>query len=146
MIEASYPCYAAADKTQFVFQSVGPKGIVIKVIRFEHIGSIRWNVGFGDFKKGQIDITVISNNGDIVRILATVAEAILVFLSEYPDRIVEVKPVDEKRKRLYNLTFSRRREQVQEKVSITGLKGVFPEPYSPSEFYDSFEITANFEV
>ncbi len=141
MVENTYPYLISGKKTQATFQSLGPKGIVVKVIRFEYIKDNRWNLGFGDFKRGKIETSILTNNGDVVKVLATVAAATLAFLEEYPDRIVEIKPVDEKRKKLFNLVFSRRWEQILEKVTVIGLKGNERAIYSSHEFYDSFEIT-----
>lgn len=81
----------------------------------------------------------------MVKVLTTVAAATLAFLEEYPDCIVEIKPVDEKRKRLFNLLFSRRWEQILAKVTVIGLKGNERAIYSPHEFYDSFEIAVTFD-
>lgn len=141
MIENAYPYLTSGKKTQVAFQSLGPKGIVIKIIRFEHVKDNCWNLGFGDYKHGKIETSRLTNNGDVVKVLATVAAAILTFLEEYPDRIVQIMPIDEKRKRLFNLVFSRIWEQIQEKVRIIGLKENRRGDFSPGKFYDSFEIT-----
>lgn len=144
MIENAYPYLSSGKKTQVAFQSLGPKGIIIKIIRFEQVHGNRWNLGLGDFKQGKIETNKLTSNGDVVKVLATVAAATLAFLEEYPERIVEIKPVDEKRKRLFNLVFSRRWAQIREKISINGLKANERMIYSPHEFYDSFEITPYF--
>lgn len=141
MLKNAYPYLASGKMTQATFQSLGPKGIVIKVIRFEHVIDNRWNLGFGDFKRGKIETSRLSNNGDVVKVLATVAAATLAFLQEYPEGIVEIKPVDEKRKRLFNIIFSRKWEQIQGIVSVVGIIGNVREIYSHRKFYDSFEIS-----
>jgi hypothetical protein len=146
MIENAYNYYSSGNKTQFVFQSHGPKGKIVKVIRFEFANENRWNLGFGDFKRGKIETGELSNNGDMVKVLTTVALATLDFLEEYPDRIIEIRPIDEKRKKIFNLIFIRRWEQIQRKAGIIGIKGNDRERYSPNEFYDSFEITATFDL
>jgi hypothetical protein len=144
MIGEYYECYVSGKKTYFAFQSAGPRGVVIKIIRFTYIKENRWNLGFGDYKRGQIDSSSITNNGDVVKVMNTVARAIHVFFEEYPDRIIEIRPVDEKRKRLYNQIFSRKWIQIQDKFVVFGLKNKSAMPYSPFEFYDSFEIMPNF--
>jgi hypothetical protein len=146
MVENAYPYLASGKMTQATFQSLGPKGIIIKVIRFEYVKENRWNLGFGDFKRGQIETNKMTNNGDMAKVLATVAAATSAFLEEYPDRIVEIRPVDEKRKMLFNLVFSRRWEQIKEKAFVFGLKGNEREIYSPHQFYDSFEIATTFDL
>ena len=44
-----------------------------------------YNIGFGDqLPDGTLDDTIGSNNGDIVKVLATVIKVLTSFLSEFP--------------------------------------------------------------
>ncbi|MFN0033441.1 MAG: DUF6934 family protein [Saprospiraceae bacterium] len=117
-----------------------------KLVTFEQYGENKWNVGFGDFKRGIADDSAISNNGDVARVLNTVAQIIREFFMEHPDAIVEIKPIDEKRKRLYNLIFQRHFEEIASDFQIKGLREGALEEYSLNKFYDGFEISLIFET
>ncbi len=146
MIDNPYIFLSSRRSTWFVFESEGVMGKIPKLVTFEPYGENRWNVGFGDFKRGIADDSAISNNGDVSRVLNTIAQIIREFFTENPDAIVEIKPIDEKRKRLYNLVFQRHFEKIISDFQIKGLKGGFFETYSPNEFYDGFEIRVTFET
>jgi hypothetical protein len=70
-----YPYYTDADFFDFEFESHGPKGNIKKVARFLRIEHNLYNFGFGDLNKtnGDISDTIVSNNGDGAKVLATVA-------------------------------------------------------------------------
>jgi hypothetical protein len=52
-----------------------------------------------------------------------------------------IKPVDDKRKKLYNIVFRRHHETINESLLVTGLIGETAENYLPQTMYDSFEIS-----
>lgn len=141
MIDNPYLFFVSRKSTWFVFESEGVLGKIPKLVAFEPDQENRWNVGFGDLKRGVADDRAISNNGDIARVLNTVAKIIREFFAEHPNAILQIKPVDEKRKRLYNLIFQRHLEAVSLEFQIKGLREGAFEAYSPYEFYDSFEIS-----
>jgi len=57
----------------YMFKSVGTQGVVNKMIVFQKIAGTRYNLSFGDFKNGRIDDEVITNNGDLIKVISTVA-------------------------------------------------------------------------
>ena len=69
----------------YEFDSVGPKGIIKKVARFIEIGTNLYSFGFGDLNKntGEISDTIVSNNGDGDKVLATIASIIYDFTNFY---------------------------------------------------------------
>lgn len=52
-----------------------------KIIVFQKIGGTRYNLSFGDFKNGRIDGEVVTNNGDLVKVISTVAQSVYLFLN-----------------------------------------------------------------
>lgn len=91
--------------TRFAFQSESDKGKIVKIIEFYFLDNGKWNLGFGDWNKGTVDDKVVSNNQDTMKVIRTVANVTIAFFKEYPSSVVVIEPVDEKRKRFYNLIF-----------------------------------------
>lgn len=73
--------------TRYTFISKGKKGVIAKIVEFTRTSAINvLNLGFGDLlPDGSVDDTANSNNGDIVKVLATVISIIEDFTIEYPD-------------------------------------------------------------
>ncbi len=145
MITETYGYLFTKDKTQFVFQSEGTRGKIIKIVQFNLIGGQRWNLGFGDWKFGNIDDLVISNNQDAIKVVRTVAKITIDFFEQNPQCIIVINPIDEKRKRLYNFVFKRHFKDIVLIYEVIGLIGKKKENYNPEKFYDSFEIYLKFE-
>ena len=87
------PIYAievSEHKILYEFVSEGIHGTIEKVVQFEELDIKNWyNLGFGDkLKNNQFNDLSISNNGDSQKVLATVAQAVLLFTSECPDAII----------------------------------------------------------
>jgi hypothetical protein len=100
-----------------------------------------WNLAFGDLKDGDMDDSVISNNQDALKIMRTVANTIVEFFITYPESILYIKPVDEKRRKLYNYLFQKNFEEIDKLFIIRGINGKRSSSYLPIKFYDSFKIT-----
>ena len=124
----------------YMFKSVGTQGVVNKMIVFQKIAGTRYNLSFGDFKGGRIDDEVITNNGDLVKVISTVAQSVYLFFEHYPDASIEIEGVDDKRKRLYNTIFQRRRTEIDVYFEVKGWSDgefiVMQEEY----FYEKFII------
>jgi hypothetical protein len=84
MTHISYP-YKLAHPSRYSFISIGRKRIE-KVVDFVPLGIYNLtNMGFGDLSPdGSIDDKANSNNGDIVKVLATVVEILKHFTNQYP--------------------------------------------------------------
>ena len=145
MITDSYPYFATRNKTSFIFESTGKQGTIIKIIQFTLLDSGEWNLGFGDWNNGIIDDLTISNNHDLIRVIQTVAKATYVFFEEYPESVVIIKPVDERRKKLYNLVFQRHIQSIELAFNVMGIINDEKEPFLSKKMYDNFEITLKFE-
>ena len=97
-------------------------------------------------KDGNIDDLIISNNDDIFKVIKTVAKVVTVFFQAYPKSTVIIKPIDEKRKKLYNSVFRRHFKDIIIDFNILAIAENNKEAYSPQKNYDSFEITLKFEL
>jgi hypothetical protein len=145
MITESYPLLASKNNCRFFFESEGIQGKIVKIVLFTPMKDNRWNLGFGDWHKGEVDDLVVSNNQDIVKIMQTVVKAIYLFFEVYPQRIVVFKPVDEKRKKLYNFILKKHINKIEPYFQITGFINENAEFYNSEKFYDYFEIKLKFE-
>ena len=88
-----YELEADESFTTFEFVSKGIKGKILKVVQYRRIGlSNIYNLAFGDKDaiSGEMDDTIISNNGDSEKVLATVAASLYDFTDEHPDVLVYV--------------------------------------------------------
>ena len=88
MITDKYEYYVGEDYLSYEFTSEGNNGKILKVVQYSRlfIGSLQaYNIGFGDRITGSMKIndTVVSNNGDITKVLNTVASTIFDFSSYY---------------------------------------------------------------
>ena len=146
MITETYKYLSTSTKTQFIFQSEGIQGNTIKIVQFSLLSNGKWNLGFGDFKTGIIDDMVLSNNHDAIRVISTVAKITMEFFEQYPKSIVVIDPVDEKRKKLYNIVFKRHFKEIEANFQIIGYIEDKAEAYMPKFFYESFEISLKFEL
>lgn len=140
MIKEAYPYDEIEEDTLFVFQSEGPQGTVLKIIVFDFQGNDTWNLGFGDWNNGDVNDSVLTNNHDVMRVIRTVANVALEFFSRHPKCTIKIDPVDEKRKKLYNLVFQRHYKEIEPTFDLIGLNGGKMESYSTEKYYDYFEL------
>lgn len=140
MIKDRYPLESFQQNQAFLFNSIGTKGIVLKAIVFEYLEENRYNLAFGDYKNGQMDDEIVTNNNDLIKVMSTVAHSLYLFMETYPNALVEIDPVDEKRCRLYNTIFKRRHQEVQLLFDIYGINEYSKEPYNSIQYYQKFEI------
>lgn len=118
----------------FEFISEGPKGIIRKLIHFQETNEPNlYNLAFGDKNNdtGEIDDTVVSNNGDSEKVLATVVSALYVFFDKHPDTFVYATGSTTARTRLYRMGITKFYNEMIEDFYLFGQIG--------DEFYD-FEI------
>lgn len=102
MSQISYPYYRL-QSWRYVFVSDGKKKIQ-KIVDFVPLrqGNII-NLGFGDLSPdGSIDDKANSNNGDIIKVLATVIDILKDFTSFHPNAQVFFAGSTDERTRLYN--------------------------------------------
>ena len=110
----------AHDYSTFEFVSMGKKGDILKGIAFTEIESpYVYNLAFGDIdENGEIDDRSISDNGDRNKVLATVAFAVDIYLSKYPQRWVQFKGSTHERTRLYRMAVGLNFDELSTKYDI----------------------------
>ena len=84
----AYPIEYNKDKLKFCFVSIGLAGEIVKLVSYDYYHSSLWNLSFGDANDDQTDFddTVISDNGDMRKVMQTIFQTSLIFTDEYPNR------------------------------------------------------------
>lgn len=75
------------------FLGLGPKGRIKKLVQYTKNLKDFFNLGFGGGAEaaGEINDTVITNNGDSQKVLATVASTVYAFTDKHPDAWIYVQ-------------------------------------------------------
>ena len=110
--------------SDYEFESIGIKGIIKKVARFNIIETDIYNFGFGDLneKTGEISDTIISNNGDGDKVLGTVANIIYDFTDVFTGAAVFIQGTTDSRTRRYQMGISKYWEQIGQVFEVYGLR------------------------
>jgi len=143
-----YPRYQySSDKDLhiFVFSSIGRKGRIDKMIQYTQM-SVEgyYNLAFGDFNEeiGDIDDMVITNNGDSLKVLSTVASTVYAFTGKYPKAKIFATGSSESRTRLYRMGIANNLEELKEDFLVYGLrKDEIFEDFIVGEDYLGFLVT-----
>lgn len=137
-----YPYKTNPTFLDFEFNSDGPKGLIQKVARFTMVQEIPpiYNFGFGDLDQitGDINDTVVSNNGDGDKILATTAGIICDFVEYFPKAFVFIEGTSPSRTRRYQMGISKHWKEVKENLEIYGYKAGKWEQFQPGNNYQAF--------
>jgi hypothetical protein len=102
MMQAAYP-YRLIRPKRYIFISNGKRKIE-KIVDFVPLGVGNLiNIGFGDLSPdGSFDDKINSNNGDIVKVMATVIEILKHFTNEYPEAEIYFEGSTRERTKLYH--------------------------------------------
>jgi hypothetical protein len=109
MRDQRYKIEVTSTFMSYEFVSEGPKGDIIKMIKYTETGYENvYNLGFGDklVDNDDFDDEVITDNKDSVRILATVAATVFLFTEKYPNDYVAATGSTLSRTRLYRIGIS----------------------------------------
>jgi|ERR1051326_6316791 hypothetical protein len=137
-----YPLKAGRRLTTFEFISEGPKGKIPKLIQFTptNIEDI-FNLSFGDkHPEGELDDTIISNNGDSEKVLATVVAAVYAFTHKYKDKWVYASGSTRSRTRLYRIGIAKHLASAKKDFDIYGVTGEDWELFRKNQDYEAFLV------
>lgn len=122
MKEKFYPLEASDDYLFFWFESCSAGRTVPKIVEYEEIEAGTFNLAFGDIdSNGRLNDSVISNNGDMEKVLATVVQTALTFLEIYPERSVYFSGNSSARNRLYRAILNRDIESWSKIFEVEGI-------------------------
>ena len=116
--------YRSESSLQFYeFISEGPKGRITKWVQFRKAENREiYNLAFGDKKidADDIDDTVVTDNKDSQKVLATVAVTVLKFTEKFPDAWIFATGSTDSRTRLYQMCLSQNLEELEQYFYIFG--------------------------
>lgn len=143
MKKEKYKYSAEKELMYFEFFSVGPKGKIKKVIEFSETNvKAVYNLAFGDFdeKTQRISDSVVTNNGDSLKVLATVASSVYAFTSQRPNAWVFATGSTAVRTRLYRMGLTNNLAEVSQDFYVYGLKENQWEDFLIGEDYEAFLV------
>ena|ERR1017187_2232619 len=127
----------------FGFVSEGIKGKIPKLIKYTET-NIKgyYNLAFGDKDEttGDINDTVISNNGDPEKVLATVVATVYAFTANRENCYVYAKGSTKVRNRLYRMGITKYLGEIEIDFIIYGLANDAWEPFEKGTDYDAFLV------
>ncbi len=106
MKQDKYQLKSSKSLTVFEFISEGPKGRIKKIVQLSETNlKDFYNLGFGDKNEDseEIDDTIITNNGDSQKVLATVAATVYAFTEKNPNAWIYATGSTKVRTRLYRI-------------------------------------------
>jgi hypothetical protein len=126
----------------YTFISEGKQGKILKMVRFQEIDESMFNLGFGDFiqSTSQVDDKIVSNNGDMVKVLATVLEILDIFLNENPEVSVFITGSSPSRVRLYQIAITTNFSLLSKKYLISGFREDDWEDFQKNIPYEAFLV------
>jgi hypothetical protein len=143
MRDQQYELDTAKSFMSYEFISKGPKGKIIKLVKYtETMRKGFYNLGFGDKIENEDDYndTVISDNNDSVRVLATVAATVYLFTNHYPDAMIYAEGSNDARTRLYRIGISNNLDEIEKDFSVLGLLNDKWEFFKSNKNYSAFLI------
>ena len=120
-----YPYYTSNTYMDFEFESEGPKGKIVKIVRFslQNANGISYcNLGFGDLNKvtGVINDLAISDNKDRDKVLSTIGAIVMDFTEKFPDMIIYARGSTPARTRLYQMGIRSHYNDIESVLDVYG--------------------------
>jgi len=145
MEQEKYDIGRNENELTYWFYSEGPKGKILKGVQFQpkpKVGRNVFNLAFGDWNEssGKIDDRAISNNGDRLKVLHTVADVARTFVNLWPDAIIWVQGSTLPRTRLYQMGIASFWKEISLEFEILGKLGEEWEPFRKGVNYREFLV------
>ncbi len=139
-----YPKYQYRSETSmsyYEFISEGPKGMIRKIVEYSETGTENvYNLGFANYDdktKTTSDISV-TNNGDSLKVLATVASTVYAFMQKNPKAWILATGNTKVRTRLYRMGITNNLAEISEDFKVFGL--------SSNGEWDDFMVGEDYEA
>ncbi len=136
----TYNLSSDTSQVVFTFFSIGRKGIITKVVVYEHINENNFNLAFGDYNSvtQTIDDLSVSNNGDLSKVLATVIKTMDMFFIKHPNATIFLKGSTSTRTKLYQRIITNNAKEVEKKYKIMGIELENETNYLPIDFLKNY--------
>jgi len=138
-----YPLASSDSLMTFEFVSEGRKGLIHKLVRYQptNLKDV-YNLAFGDknYTTGNIDDTVISNNSDSEKVLATVVATVYAFTDKYPNVWIYATGSTKSRTRLYRMGITKFLSEVNEDFEVLGELSDDWEAFKKDVEYEGFLV------
>ena len=134
----SYEYNADASFHNYEFYSEGPKGKISKMVRFtSFVGNI-YQISFGDVHSGtdRMNDQTVSGNGDMVKVIFTVAKVIYEFTEIFPKAEICFTGSTKSRTRLYQMLINKHKHLIQTVFDIVGYYNGVEETFNSGRNYD----------
>jgi hypothetical protein len=144
MLNPVYDIEVTEDRTQFEFISEGNNGKFTKVVVIAETNYHNlYNLSLTDYDAttNSFDDLSVSNNGDTLKILATVAQCIVYFLEQYPNARIYATGSTLSRNRLYRMGISSNYDLIEKEYIVLGQTNQSWVFFSKNTNYDAFLIT-----
>lgn len=143
MLLARYELKSDESLTVFEFTSVGLKGEIIKIIQYSETNLKNfYNLGFGDknLVSGEIDDTIVSDNGDSQKVLATVAATVFAFTDKRPEAWIYATGSTKSRTRLYRIGLTNNLNEITQDFELYGQKESQWQEFARGVEYEAFLV------
>lgn len=138
-----YNIRASDSLMEFEFVSSGVKGDILKIVQYNPTGVLNvYNLAFGDKSPdtGDFSDSVVSDNGDSQKVLATVAQTALTFLKANPEAMIFAKGLTVTRTRLYQRGIATNIDEISQILDIKGFVNGAWEPFKKGVNYEAFMV------
>ena len=119
-----YPVIVGATSMVYEFISEGSKGKISKLVIYSetHLHNF-YNLGFGDKDEitGEINDSIVTNNGDSEKVLATVAATLYEFTNKFPEAMIFAIGSTKARTRLYRIGITNNIDSIRPDFEVFGL-------------------------
>ncbi len=145
MNKTKYFYKTEGEFTIYEFISEGPKGRIPKMVEYTETSTEGvFNLAFGDYDEATKTINdfSVTNNGDSLKVLATVASTVYAFLENHPTAYIVATGSTNVRTRLYRMGITNNLAEITEDFIVYGFteKGTWVE-FEVGEDYEAFLIT-----
>jgi hypothetical protein len=132
----------------YYFESVSEHKIIKKGVYFQPKSTaFEYNMALGDVndKTGEPDFLVMSNNGDLTKIMATIFGIGIDFFKKYPNSIVYFLGNKTRKTKIYHWIISKHLTEISQYFEVYGVlftKERDVEEFNPESVYRSFVIAS----
>ena len=134
--------YRSESTLQFYeFISEGPKGLIKKMVIYTETTTENvYNLGFGDYDESSNGINDfdVTNNGDSLKVLATVASTVYAFIEKYPNAWILATGNTTVRTRLYRMGITNNLAEIETDFIVFG--------YTKNEEWEKFLVGEDYEA